>query len=147
MEATEYIGPLSLVPASIAILLAFTTRNTVFSLAAACLVGVLVAGQGLIGFPNLLVGALGNEDFSWILLLEFFIGMLIAFFQRTGAIMNFTRFIESRRMTRKRVQLISWFMGMFVYFSDYFSPLFVGSTMRSLSDRFQISRGKARLYL
>ncbi|MBT8148026.1 MAG: transporter, partial [Gammaproteobacteria bacterium] len=71
MEATDYIGPLSLVPASIAIVLAFTTRNTVFSLAAACLVGVLVTGQGLMGFPNLLVGALGNEDFSWILLLEF----------------------------------------------------------------------------
>ena len=142
MEATDYIGPLSLVPASVAILLAFITRNTVFSLAVACLAGVLVAGEGFIGFPNLLVGALGNEDFSWILLLEFFIGILIAFFQRTGAILNFSQFIENRRMTRKRVQLIAWFMGMFVYFSDYFSPLFVGSTMRALSDRFKISREK-----
>lgn len=142
MEATDYIGPLSLVPASVAILLAFITRNTVFSLAVACLAGVLVAGEGFIGFPDLLVGALGNEDFSWILLLEFFIGILIAFFQRTGAILNFSQFIENRRMTRKRVQLIAWFMGMFVYFSDYFSPLFVGSTMRALSDRFKISREK-----
>jgi len=142
LEATDYIGPLSLVPASVAILLAFITRNTVFSLAVACLAGVLVAGEGFIGFPNLLVGALGNEDFSWILLLEFFIGILIAFFQRTGAILNFSQFIENRRMTRKRVQLIAWFMGMFVYFSDYFSPLFVGSTMRALSDRFKISREK-----
>lgn len=142
MEATDYIGPLSLVPASVAILLAFITRNTVFSLAVACLAGVLVAGEGFIGFPNLLVGALGNEDFSWIMLLEFFIGILIAFFQRTGAILNFSQFIENRRMTRKRVQLIAWFMGMFVYFSDYFSPLFVGSTMRALSDRFKISREK-----
>jgi Na+/H+ antiporter NhaC len=33
-------------------------------------------------------------------------------------------------------------MGMFVFFSDYFSPLFVGSTMRALSDRFKISREK-----
>jgi len=142
LEATDYIGPLSLVPASVAILLAFITRNTVFSLAVACLAGVLVAGEGFIGFPNLLVGALGNEDFSWIMLLEFFIGILIAFFQRTGAILNFSQFIENRRMTRKRVQLIAWFMGMFVYFSDYFSPLFVGSTMRALSDRFKISREK-----
>jgi Na+/H+ antiporter NhaC len=142
VEPTDYIGPLSLVPASVAIVLAFITRNTVFSLAVACLAGVLVAGQGFMGFPNLLVGALGNEDFSWILLLEFFIGMLIAFFQRTGAILNFSQFIENRRMTRKRVQLIAWFMGMFVYFSDYFSPLFVGSTMRALSDRFKISREK-----
>jgi len=142
MEATDYMGPLSLVPASVAIILAFATRNTVFSLAVACLAGVLVAGEGLLGFPALLVGALGNEDFSWILLLEFFIGMLIAFFQRTGAILNFSQFIERRKMTRKRVQLVSWFMGMFVYFSDYFSPLFVGSTMRALSDRFKISREK-----
>ena len=35
MEVTDYMGPLSLLPASIAIVLAFVTRNTVFSLAAA----------------------------------------------------------------------------------------------------------------
>lgn len=142
MEVTDYIGPLSLVPAGVAVFLAFTTRNTVFSLAVACLVGVLVAGEGVLGFPKLLVGALGTESFSWILLLEFFIGILLAFFQRTGAIANFSLFIERRKMNRKRVQLISWFMGMFVYFSDYFSPLFVGSTMRGLSDRYKISREK-----
>lgn len=142
MDVTGYIGPLSLVPAGVAVLLAFATRNTVFSLAVACLVGVLVAGEGLLGFPTLLVGALGNEGFSWILLLEFFIGILLAFFQRTGATANFSNFIERKQMNRKRVQLISWGMGMFVYFSDYFSPLFVGSTMRSLSDRYKISREK-----
>jgi len=142
METPVDLGPLSLVPASVAILLAFLTRNTVFSLAVACLAGVLVAGDNPLGVPRLLASALGNEDFSWIFLLELFIGILIAFFQRTGAILNFSSFIERRRMTRKRVQLIAWFMGMFVYFSDYFSPLFVGSTMRALSDRFKISREK-----
>ena len=45
-------------------------------------------------------------------------------------------------MTRVRVQLIAWVMGMFVFFSDYFSPLFVGATMRDLSDRYRISREK-----
>jgi Na+/H+ antiporter NhaC len=142
MEPTEYYGILSLVPAGVAILLAFLTRNTVFSLVIACLVGVLVSGQGLMGFPNLLKNSLGNTNFSWVLLLEFFIGISIAFFQRTGAIANFSNYIAQKKMTRVRVQLIAWFMGMFVYFSDYFSPLFVGSTMRNLSDRFQISREK-----
>jgi Na+/H+ antiporter NhaC len=142
MEPTEYYGILSLVPAGVAILLAFLTRNTVFSLVMACLVGVLVSGQGLMGFPNLLKNSLGNTNFSWVLLLEFFIGISIAFFQRTGAIANFSNYIAQKKMTRVRVQLIAWFMGMFVYFSDYFSPLFVGSTMRNLSDRFQISREK-----
>ncbi len=142
MDAIEQFGILSLIPATVAIFLAFLTRNTIFSLAMACFIGVIVSGQGLIGFPNLLKNALGNTDFSWVLLLEFFIGISIAFFQRTGAIHNFSQYIASKKMTRIRVQLIAWLMGMFVYFSDYFSPLFVGSTMRNLSDRFKISREK-----
>lgn len=142
MEAVTSLGALSLMPATVAIVLAFVTRNTVFSLGVACLAGVLVAGQGLMGLPNLFKSALGNTDFSWIFLLELFIGISIAFFQRTGAILNFAQFIERRNMTRVRVQLVSWFMGMFVYFSDYFSPIFVGTTMRGLSDRFKVSREK-----
>jgi Na+/H+ antiporter NhaC len=122
--------------------LAFVTRNTVFSLAVACLVGVLAMGQGLLGFPELLKNALGTTSFSWILLLELFIGALIAFFQRTGAVRNFSVWVEGRRLSRVRVQLTAWVMGMFVFFSDYFSPLFVGATMRSLTDRYRISREK-----
>ncbi|MDZ7768005.1 MAG: Na+/H+ antiporter NhaC family protein [Woeseiaceae bacterium] len=142
MEEAVSVGAWSLLPATVAIVLAFVTRNTVFSLAVACFVGVLIAGEGLLGFPNLLKNALGTTSFSWIFLLELFIGVSIAFFQRTGAIRNFSAWVESRNMTRPRVQLVSWVMGMFVFFSDYFSPLFVGSTMRALSDRFRISREK-----
>src|SRR5690606_42045296 len=94
------------------------------------------------GFPNLLKDALGTPAFSWIFLLELFIGMLIAFFQRTGAIRNFSAWVAGLNMTRVRVQRVAWIMGMFVFFSDYFSPLFVGSTMRGLSDRFHITRVK-----
>ena len=142
MDTVTDLGALSLVPASVAIVLAFLTRNTVFSLGLACIVGVFIAGQGWLGFPNLLKSALGTEAFSWILILELVIGVAIAFFQRTGAIRNFSDFIERQNMTRKRVQLAAWFMGMFVFFSDYFSPLFVGSTMRTLTDRFRVSREK-----
>ena len=142
MDPIEGLGALALVPASTAIVLAFLTRNTLFALTVACLAGVLVAGLGPAGFPKLLVTALGNEGFAWVMLLEFFIGMLIAFFQRTGAIENFSVFISRQAMTRRRVQLMTWLMGTFVYFSDYFSPLFVGSTMRKLSDQYRISREK-----
>lgn len=136
------LGILSLVPAVVAIILAFVTRNTVFSLAVACFIGVLIAGQGLLGFPNLMKEALGTTSFSWILLLELFIGVLIAFFQRTGAIQQFTLIMERKNLSRVKTQLVSWFLGMFVFFSDYFSPLFVGSTMRNLSDKAKISREK-----
>ncbi|MEJ2087573.1 MAG: Na+/H+ antiporter NhaC family protein [Gammaproteobacteria bacterium] len=142
MAESGDLGVLSIAPAAIAIVLAFVTRNTVFSLATACVLGVLLSGQGLIGFPNLLKNALGTTAFSWILLLELVIGVTIAFFPRTGAIANVTRWVEGLSLSRMRVQLIAWVMGMFVFFSDYFSPLFVGATMRGLSDRYRISREK-----
>jgi Na+/H+ antiporter NhaC len=142
LESVDHLGLLSLLPATVAIVLAFVTRNTVFSLAVACLVGVLAMGEGPRGLPDLLKRSLGTTSFSWILLLELFIGVVIAFFQRTGAIRNFSAWVERRSLTRVRVQLVAWVMGMFVFFSDYFSPLFVGSTLRGLSDRYLISREK-----
>ena len=55
-------GWLALIPPLLAILLAFLTREPIFSLAIACLVGVLLMGQGLTGFPELLVKTLGSRD-------------------------------------------------------------------------------------
>lgn len=37
---------------------------------------------------------------------------------------------------------MAWILGIFIYFSDSFSPLFVGSTMRSITDKAKISREK-----
>lgn len=142
MEPQDHFGLISIMPAAIAIILAFVTRNTVFSLAVACFAGVLAIGNGLMGFPTLLKETLGTTSFSWILLLELFIGTVIAFFQRTGAIQNFSAWVARRKLSRVRVQLVGWFMGMFVFFSDYFSPLFVGATTRGLTDRYHVSREK-----
>ncbi len=136
------LGILSLVPPVLAIALAFITRNALYSLAAACLVGVLISGQGPLGFSQLMINAIGNTSFSWVFLLEVCIGIMIAFFIRTGAIQTFTQFVAYRNLSRKGVQLWTWVLGMFVFFSDYFSPLFVGTTMRNLADRARISREK-----
>jgi len=141
MEVMD-LGILSLVPAVIAIVLSFATRNTVVSLALACLTGTLIAGQGLLGFPTLLKTSLGSTSFAWVMLLNTFIGIIVAFFQKTGAIQGFSQYIQDKKLSRKAVQLVAWFLGMFVYFSDSFSPLFVGTTMRSISDKAKISREK-----
>ena len=37
---------------------------------------------------------------------------------------------------------MAWILGIFIYFSDSFSPLFVGSTMRSITDKAKISHEK-----
>lgn len=142
MEEVLNLGILSLIPAVLAIVLSFVTRNTVISLMIACISGTLLAGQGLMGFPTLLKTSLGSTSFSWVMLLNTFIGILVAFFQKTGAIQGFAQYIQDKQLSRRAIQLVAWVLGMFVYFSDSFSPLFVGTTMRSISDKAKISREK-----
>ena len=135
-------GWLSLVPPLLAILLAFITREPVFSLAVACLAGVLLMGQGLLGFPELLAKSLGNRDFMWVCLVEICIGILVAFYQRCGAVNMFSLRVRSLTKSRVQTQMLAWGMGMFIFFSDYFSPLFVGPVMRNLTDKARVSREK-----
>lgn len=76
------------------------------------------------------------------MLLNTLIGIIVAYFQKTGAIQGFSQWVHDKHLSRKGAQLIAWVMGIFVYFSDSFSPLFVGSTMRSITDKARISREK-----
>lgn len=142
MEEVVNMGFISIIPAILAIVLSFATRNTIVSLAIACIAGTTLAGQGIFGFPNLLKESIGTTSFSWIMLLNTFIAILVAFFRKTGAIQGFSNKIKEKNLSRKGVQLVSWVLGMFVYFSDSFSPLFVGTTMRELSDEAKVSREK-----
>jgi len=135
-------GWYSLLPPLLAILLAFITREPVFSLAVACLVGVFLMGQGILGFPELLVKSLGNRDFMWVCLIEICIGILVAFYQRSGSVSLFSRRIGNLTQSREKTQFLGWGLGMFIFFSDYFSPLFVGPVMRKLTDKARISREK-----
>ena len=121
------------------------------ALAIACITGTTLTGlaQGtnlletlLLGFPTLLKENLGNTSFSWVMLLNTFIGILVAYFQKTGAIQGFSQWVHDKHLSRRGAQLAAWVLGMFVYFSDSFSPLFVGCTMRSITDKARISREK-----
>jgi len=132
----------SLVPALIAVVLAFILRDAVISLLVACVVGVLLMGEGLQGFPGLVTRSLGNEDFIWLCTIELCIGILVAFLQRSGAIDLFRERASRIVTNRKRAAGMGWVLGLSVFFSDYFSPLFVGAVMRDLTDRFRVSREK-----
>jgi Na+/H+ antiporter len=126
----------------VAVGLAFATRDAVVSLLVACVVGVVLLGQGVQGFPALLQRSLGTPDFIWLATIELSIGVLVAFLRRSGAIRLFRDRASRLVTTRKQVGALGWGLGLAVFFSDYFSPLFVGAVMRDLTDRFRISREK-----
>lgn len=138
----QNMGFISVVPSLLAVVLCFVTRNTVVSLTIACAAGTLLAGQGLMGLPTLLKNSMGTTGFSWVMMLNVFISIIVAYFQKSGAIQGFSQKVRDCRLSRKGVQLISWLLGIFVYFSDSFSPLFVGTVMRRISDNARVSREK-----
>lgn len=135
------MGWLSLIPVVIAIGLALWSKNTVFSLSIACIIGCFMAGKGIWGFTNVLQSALGNEDFIWAALNILFFGVLCTYYEKSGAIEGFTRIVNKKNLKRRGVQVLAWALGLFC-FADSMSPLFVGSVMRKLSDKAKISREK-----
>ena len=137
----ETMGWISLIPIALAITLALITKNTIVSLVIATVLGCFIAGKDIWGYTDLLQTSLGNVDFIWAALNILLFGVLVSYYEKSGAINAFTRIVNKRNIKRKGVQLLSWFLGLFC-FADSMSPLFVGSVMRKLSDKAKISREK-----
>lgn len=136
------MGFISCIPIFLAIFLSFITRNTLLSLSVSCIIGVVIEGKGVWGFTDLLKLSLGTPDFIWVVTINFMVAVMAAYFGRSGAILEFTSYISKKNLKRQFVQLITWSLGCLIFFSDSFSPIFVGSVMRKVSDKAKISREK-----
>lgn len=135
------IGILSVLPVCITLILAFATKDALVSILIGVLVGILVSGQNLVtGFTGVLQSALGNADFIWILAIEVFVGIVVAFFQKAGALEAFANMISKRNLKRKFATILASLLGVFIFFSDYFSSLYVGNIMRPITDKAKVSR-------
>lgn len=136
----EY-GFISLLPIVLALVLAFVTKDALLSLLAGVILGIIVLGQNVVtGFTGLIQEALGNADFIWVLAIEVFIGILVAFFQKSGALKAFADKVDALHLNRRGAETMSFVLGMFIFFSDYFSPLYVGNVMRPITDKAKASR-------
>lgn len=135
------LGMLSLLPVVLALVLAFITRDAVFSLLIGCVVGVMLQGfDPATGLAKLFTKALGNGDFMWVMMIEVAVGILIVLYLRAGVISAFTEWASTKIRTRRAASGFGWLMGIFVFFSDYFSPLFSGPIAKPLTDKYKVSR-------
>lgn len=152
-NAANY-GFLAVIPVALAVILAFLTKDAIIALLIACIVGLLIlAGgpvesfslinglKGITQLPSLLERTLGNPDFVWVLLIEVFIGIMIAFLRKTGSSQEFERRMIPRIRTSKKAQVSTWLFTLII-FSDYFTPLFVGAVFRGITDKARVSREK-----
>lgn len=140
-------GIVSMVPLTITLILAFWKKDAIFALFIGCISGVMFLGMNpSYGFSQLAQAALGNEDFIWILLIQIFIGILIAFFMKAGVIKAFAEAIAGRVHSKRGVKFAAWLIGLFTV-DDYMSPLIRGVIMRPITDKAKISREKLAFIL
>ena len=137
-----------IVPPLIAILMAIMIRDVNVSLVLATLTGCLLYHNftDVPGAINLLCQTLQNQladaDHASVILFTVFLGAMIGLMNDSGGTRSVVNGIAHYANTRERGQLLTWLMGMVVFFDDYANALQIGGAMRPLSDRLKISREK-----
>ncbi|MEL5864133.1 Na+/H+ antiporter NhaC family protein [Clostridium cochlearium] len=149
----DKFGFLTLLPPLIAIVLAFITKNVVLSLSLGVFSGTFllqlqgknIFGAILNGFLDIINKVLGSLSDPWnagIILQCMTIGGLIALVSKMGGAKAVAESLAKRAKSPTSAQIITWFLGLLVFFDDYANSLIVGPIMRPVSDKMKISREK-----
>jgi Na+/H+ antiporter NhaC len=164
----------SLIPALVAIGLAYYTRDALIGLflgvvstgivygvlrpatvgvpdaLGGVLGGVLGAVMGLTVVPELIASAPIFAD-PWyvenVLLAIMMIGGLIGLMIRAGAIQGVLEALAARVDSPADAEKAAFLAGIIVHIDDYFNCLVVGSMMRPLTDQYDVSRAKLAYYV
>ncbi len=144
---------LSLVPPLVAILLAVWLRNVLVALFIAVWSGATLLSNAnpltgvLRTLDSFLIGELvqpgdTSKDHMLIMLFTVFLGAMIGVMAESGASAAMVNRLARFTHNRERGQMLTWLMGLIVFFDDYANTLLVGTTMRPVTDRLRISREK-----
>lgn len=137
----------SLAPPLIAIILAIWWQEVIGALFMATLAGMmLLSAQPFSGFVKtidpLILSTFSNTGNGQVILFTMFLGAMIGVMSGSGGTQALVDRLKDHVQTRQRGQLMTWVMGLVIFFDDYGNTLLVGSTMRSITDRLRISREK-----
>ncbi len=138
----------ALVPPIIAIVLALITKEVYSSLFIGIIVGGLFfANFNPVGalnhiFQDGLIAQLSDAYNVGILLFLVFLGIIVALMNKAGGSAAFGKWASKRVKSRITAQLATILLGCLIFIDDYFNCLTVGSVMRPVTDRHQVSRAK-----
>lgn len=141
----------TLLPPVIAIVLAFLTKNVVVSLFLGILSGSFIINisgsnvfsaliQAFLDLVNRALNSLADPWNAGIILQVLAIGGVINLVAKMGGAKAIAEALAKRAKTAKGTQLITWFLGLLVFFDDYANSLIVGPIMRPVADKMKISR-------
>lgn len=141
MEATW----IALIPPILAIIISLITKEVNLSL----LVGIVV-GCGLFCsfnpfttvttmFDIMSTKVYGNMGVLFFIIL---LGMIVHLMNMSGATKEYAKWASKKLRTRKQSLLATMALGIIIFVDDYFNCLTVGTVMRPITDKHQISREK-----
>ena len=139
---------LALLPPVIAIALALITKEVYSSLFIGILVGALLysnftfEGTLLHVFTGGIVASLTDSYNMGILIFLVILGAMVCLMNKAGGSAAFGRWAKTHIKSRTGAQLASILLGCLIFIDDYFNCLTVGSVMRPITDKHNISRAK-----
>lgn len=147
-KPTLYATGFSVLPPLIAIVLSLITKEVYSSLFIGVFAGaVLYAGANFSGIMNHLlqdgiIASLSSAGNVGILIFLVILGMFVAMMNLSGGSAAFGEWASTKVKSRKHAQFTTILLGILIFVDDYFNCLTVGSVMKPLSDKFNISRAK-----
>jgi len=140
----EPFGALSLLPVTFTIVAAIATRRALEPLLAGVIAGILLLGPASLftQLGSISTAALSNKTIVWIILVCGMMSGIIVMLERGGSILSFGDFLAGRIKTKRRALLTTSILGILVFIDDYLNALAVSSSMKSTTDRFNVSREK-----
>ena len=138
----------ALVPPIVAIALALITKEVYSSLFVGIFVGGLfISGFSFVGtlnaiFSEGMVAQIADSYNVGILVFLVFLGIMVALMNKAGGSAAFGEWASTHIKTRVGAQLATVLLGCLIFIDDYFNCLTVGSVMRPVTDRHQVSRAK-----
>lgn len=133
---------LALVPVVTVLVVSVLTKRALLGLLSGATVGaILIGGWGFFDSLTGLVGAsLSNETVHWLAMVVVLFGILIAYFNASGAVNDFAKWTERFVNSRRKSLLLTWLLTVALFIDDYLNALTVGTSMKRVTDRYNVPR-------
>lgn len=138
----------ALIPPVIAIVLALITKEVYSSLFIGILAGgLLYSGFSFEGtvnhvFVDGIISVLSDSYNVGILVFLVILGAMVALMNKAGGSAAFGAWASKKITTRAGAQYATIILGILIFIDDYFNCLTVGSVMRPVTDKHNVSRAK-----
>jgi Na+/H+ antiporter NhaC len=140
LGAIETYGIISLIPVAVVIITAVITKRALESLVLGTFVGAIILSKG---------GWWGNwfdftlteiGDSAYYIIMFGMFGAMIRILDESGSALGFADIGAKLANSRKKTLMFTWLLGIIIFVEDYLNALGVGVAMRTLTDKWKISR-------